>query len=99
MSLGQTDPEIKRLWIDFPKFLLGFLLLAVLANLGLFSNGLEAAISNTSDALFLVAFAGLGFEIRLEEMRETGLGPVVVLGTYLLIVSGLTYLVVAMVFP
>jgi uncharacterized integral membrane protein (TIGR00698 family) len=94
---GRLDgPErpIRQVWTDFPKFLVGFLCLAVVVNAGLLSDAVVSALRSASDALFLLAFAGLGFEIELAEMRETGLIPVGVVGVYLLVVSGLTYGVV-----
>lgn len=92
---GVADPTIGRIWTDFPKFLVGFLLLAIITNAGVLPGAVVDSIAKTSDVLFLLAFAGLGFEIHLEKMQETGLVPVGVVGMYLLVVSGLTYLLVA----
>jgi len=97
---GTTDanPGVGRIWTDFPKFLLGFLLLALLTNAGIFSDAVIDSIAKTSDVLFLLAFVGLGFEIHLKKMRDAGFAPIGVVGAYLLIVSGLTYLLVAFLF-
>jgi uncharacterized membrane protein YadS len=78
--------------------LIGFLLLAALANSGLFSDRLIDAIGHASDALFLLAFSGLGFEIQFRKIRQSGITPLLIVGIYFLIISLLTYLSVAMIF-
>jgi len=96
--VGATDPTVGRIWTDFPKFLVGFLFLAVLTNLGVIPDAGVALIEDTSSALFLLAFAGLGFEIRLAEMRTTGTVPVMVVGKHLVVVAAVTYLLVTLLF-
>jgi len=95
---GATDPAARRIWIDFPKFLLGFLGLAVLANAGVLPAPAVDSIAAASDALFLLAFAGLGLEIRVAEMRDAGLRPLGIVGAYLVIVSVATYGAVTILF-
>lgn len=73
-----------------PGFLVGFLLVAVLANVGVFSQEALAAIDTGSDALFALAFVGLGLDIRLDAMRETGIKPAFVLAVQLLTISVVT---------
>lgn len=90
----EADRSLARIWTDFPKFLVGFVLLCLLANSGILSSALTDSLGRTSDALFLLAFAGLGFEIRIEKVRETGLAPIAVVGTYLLVSSSVLYVVV-----
>lgn len=97
-GIAEADPTVGRIWTDFPKFLFGFLLLVILTNAGVLPAAVVDSIAKTSDALFLFAFAGLGFEIQLEKIRDTGLVPVGVVGAYLLVVSGLTYLLVELLF-
>ena len=93
----RTDGNsVGRVWSDFPKFLVGFATLAILANAGLLSTAAVDAIRSASDALFLLAFAGLGSEIRLREVRETGAAPFVVVGAYLLVASGVAYLLLTL---
>jgi uncharacterized integral membrane protein (TIGR00698 family) len=95
-SAAATERPVRRIWADFPKFLFGFVTLAVIVNAGLLSDAVVSTLVSASEALFLLAFAGLGFEIRLAEMRETGLIPVGVVGVYLLVVSGVTYGIVTL---
>jgi uncharacterized membrane protein YadS len=84
-----TDPEARELWAEFPKFLLGFLLVAAIANGGLLSPAAIDSITAVSDGLFLVAFVGLGLSIRIRELRSVGLAPVGVVLVHLLVVSAL----------
>ncbi|GAB6879085.1 hypothetical protein JCM17823_13590 [Halorubrum gandharaense] len=82
-----TEPEARKLWAEFPKFLLGFLLVAAVANSGLLSTAALDSIGTVSDALFTLAFVGLGLSIRLREMRKVGAAPVGVVLAHLLAVS------------
>jgi uncharacterized membrane protein YadS len=86
--------RLRGLWDAVPKFLVGFLAVAAVANAGLLSPASKASVARIGDWLFLVAFAGLGFELRLSRMRAAGLAPVAVVGTYLAVVSAAAYLVV-----
>lgn len=85
-----TEPEARRLWAEFPKFLLGFLLVAAVANSGLLSPAALASITAVSDAFFLVAFVGLGLSIRVRDLRAVGAAPVGAVLVHLLVVSALT---------
>jgi len=89
-SRSATEPGVRRLWAEFPKFLLGFLLVVVIANSGLLSAAALASITAVSDGLFLVAFVGLGLSIRVGELRTVGVTPVAALLVHLLVVSALT---------
>jgi uncharacterized integral membrane protein (TIGR00698 family) len=84
-----TDPGVRRVWAEFPKFLLGFLAVAAVANSGLLSPAALASIGRASDALFTLAFVGLGLSIRLREMREVGGAAVGAVLVHLLVVSAL----------
>ncbi|WP_128904204.1 YeiH family protein [Halorubrum amylolyticum] len=84
-----TDPGVRRLWAEFPKFLLGFLAVAAVANSGLLSPAALESIGRVSDALFTLAFVGLGLSIRLREMREVGGAAVGAVLVHLLVVSAL----------
>jgi uncharacterized integral membrane protein (TIGR00698 family) len=78
-----------------PRFLVGFVLVAALANAGALSGDALAAVGAASDALFALAFVGLGLDVRLHAMRETGLAPVAVLAAQLLAVGLVTLAAVA----
>ena len=89
-----TDPGVRRLWAEFPKFLLGFLAVAAIANSGLLSPAALESIGRVSDALFTLAFVGLGLSIRLREMREVGGAAVAAVLVHLLVVSTLALVAV-----
>jgi len=48
------------LWTKFPKFVLGFLLISLLATLGFFARPQLASLANLSRWAFLLTFAGVG---------------------------------------
>ncbi len=82
--------SLSVLWSTFPKFVIGFLLLAVLASIGVFTESQQASISNAVNWLFLLAFVGLGTEIRIQNLRRIGLTPVFVVFAAMFIASTLT---------
>lgn len=82
-----AEPGVRRLWAEFPKFLLGFLAVAALANGGLLSPAALASIGRVSDALFALAFVGLGLSIRVDDMRAVGAAPVGAVLVHLIVVS------------
>ena len=84
-----TEPSVRRLWTEFPKFLFGFLVVAAVANSGLLSTAALDSIGLVSDALFTLAFVGLGLSIRLRQLRGVGAAAVGVVLVHLLVVSAL----------
>lgn len=93
-----STSSLRRIWGRFPKFLIGFLALVALANTGVLSTEVKSALDAVSDGLFLFAFAGLGLDVRLSEMRDAGVVPVGIVGTHLVLVSALAYVVVFALF-
>ncbi|WP_306053135.1 YeiH family protein [Natronococcus wangiae] len=83
-------PSVRTLWEEFPKFVFGFLALVILSSAGVFSSAQLDSIENAYSWLFVLAFVGLGTEIRLAELRSTGLTPAVVVLAALLVASGLS---------
>ena len=83
-----------EVWSRFPKFLVGFLLLALLVNAGLVDAATRATVGTVSDWLFALAFVGLGFELNPKRLRATGLRPVGVVLAHLLLVSALSLVAV-----
>jgi len=95
-SGGPTS--LRMLWVNFPKFVLGFLVFIVLASAGVFSSGQQTSIENAVDWLFLLAFAGLGTEIRIDDLRRTGPVPALVVFATMLLVSALSLVAALAVF-
>ena len=63
------------LWQKFPKFVLGFLFISVLATYQFFNKEQVGAIANLSRWAFLLTFAGVGLRTNLRDMRKQGLRP------------------------
>lgn len=86
----ESSTSLRLLWSNFPKFVIGFLLLAVLASVGVFTDAQQTSISNAVNWLFLLAFVGLGTEIRIRNLRQIGFTPVFVVFAAMVIASALT---------
>ena len=66
------------LWQKFPKFILGFVAISVLATAGFFSAGQLTSLSNLSKWAFLPAFAGVGLRTQLRDLVDQGWRPILV---------------------
>jgi len=66
------------LWYKFPKFVLGFLFISLLATIGVFTKPQLNDIANLSRWAFLLTFAGVGLQTNIKELRKQGLRPLVV---------------------
>src|SRR5579871_991121 len=77
-SQGQAKVVTNKaafLWQKFPKFVLGFLLVSLLATVGFFDKGQIASLANLSRWAFLLTFAGVGLRTNIREMRQQGIRP------------------------
>jgi uncharacterized integral membrane protein (TIGR00698 family) len=63
------------LWQKFHKFVLGFLLISVLATYQFFNKEQIGALANLSRWAFLLTFAGVGLRTNFRDMRKQGLRP------------------------
>jgi uncharacterized integral membrane protein (TIGR00698 family) len=66
------------LWSKFPKFILGFLLISLLATVGFFAKPELLALGNLSRWAFLLTFAGVGLRTNLKELGKQGVRPFIV---------------------
>ncbi|SEG65235.1 conserved hypothetical integral membrane protein [Bryocella elongata] len=66
------------LWQKFPKFILGFMAISVLATAGFFSAGQLTSLANLSKWAFLPAFAGVGLRTQLKDLVNQGWRPILV---------------------
>jgi uncharacterized integral membrane protein (TIGR00698 family) len=66
------------LWRKFPKFVLGFLLISLLATVGFFTKPQLAAVGNLSRWAFLLTFAGVGLRTNVRELSKQGARPFIV---------------------
>ena len=75
-SRGQTqqvENKAEFLWQKFPKFVLGFLLISLLATAGLFHQAELTNLANLSRWAFLLTFAGVGLADQPSPVIEAGL--------------------------
>jgi uncharacterized integral membrane protein (TIGR00698 family) len=63
------------LWQKFPKFVLGFLLISVLATAAVFNKEQLGSLANLSRWAFLLTFAGVGLRTNIRELKAQGLRP------------------------
>lgn len=66
------------LWQKFPKFVLGFLFVSLLATLHAFDKAQVASLANLSRWAFLLTFAGVGLKTDFREIKRQGVRPFVV---------------------
>ncbi|HJZ66097.1 MAG TPA: putative sulfate exporter family transporter [Candidatus Acidoferrum sp.] len=77
-SRGQAQAignKASFLWQKFPKFVLGFLLISLLATFAVFNKDQIGALANLSRWAFLLTFAGVGLRTNFRELAKQGLKP------------------------
>lgn len=77
-SRGQAqviENKASFLWKKFPKFVLGFLLISLLATLGFFTKPQMTSLANLSRWAFLLTFAGVGLRTSLRDLGRQGWKP------------------------
>ena len=65
----QVENKAAFLWRKFPKFVLGFLLISVLATVGFFSKPQLGSLANLSRWAFLLTFAGVGLRTNFRQLK------------------------------
>ncbi|MDS0474634.1 putative sulfate exporter family transporter [Natrinema sp. 1APR25-10V2] len=93
-----SRPSVRTLWDEFPKFVLGMLALALVASTDILSATQQASLEHASNWLFLLAFVGLGTEIQLADLRNTGPVPAIVVLLALLVSSVVSLAALLLVF-
>jgi uncharacterized integral membrane protein (TIGR00698 family) len=78
------------LWQKFPKFVLGFLLISLLASLSVFNKGQIDSLANLSRWAFLLTFAGVGLRTNFKEMKKQGIRPFIVGALGEVVIAGVT---------
>jgi uncharacterized integral membrane protein (TIGR00698 family) len=77
-SRGQAlavEDKAAFLWQKFPKFVLGFLLISLLATVGFFTKAQLTSLASLSRWAFLLTFAGVGLRTSLRELGKQGWRP------------------------
>ncbi|HMH11751.1 MAG TPA: putative sulfate exporter family transporter [Edaphobacter sp.] len=87
-TTAQLENKAAFLWKKFPKFVLGFLFISLLATLGSSTNPTIAALGFTKPQLvalgnlsrwaFLLTFAGVGLRTNLKDLFKQGARPFIV---------------------
>ena len=72
---GKVGNKAAFLWNKFPKFVLGFLLISLLATVGFFAKPQLTSLANLSRWAFLLTFAGVGLRTNLRELGKQGWKP------------------------
>jgi len=100
----QLDNKAAFLWNKFPKFVLGFLVISLLATLGASSNPTIAALGfnkpqllalgNLSRWAFLLTFAGVGLRTNLKDLFKQGARPFIVGAVGEVAIAAITLLLV-----
>ena len=96
--------KARFLWQKFPKFVLGFLFISLLATLGASSNPTLATVGfskaqivslgNLSRWAFLLTFAGVGLRTDLRELFRQGARPFIVSALGEITIAALTLFLV-----
>ena len=73
-------PSASIIWHRFPKFVLGFVFVSVLASFGLFSPEIVGALTTLSKWAFAMAFFTIGLELSVRELGRLGWRPLAVYG-------------------
>jgi uncharacterized membrane protein YadS len=73
-----VENKASFLWQKFPKFVLGFLLISLLASAHFFNKDQSTALANLSRWAFLLTFAGVGLRTNFRGLRKQGIRPFVV---------------------
>jgi uncharacterized integral membrane protein (TIGR00698 family) len=100
----QVENKAAFLWKKFPKFVLGFLAISLLATLGASTNPTIAALGFTKPQLlalgnlsrwaFLLTFAGVGLRTNLKDLFKQGARPFIVGAVGEIAIAAITLLLV-----
>ncbi|MFQ6075813.1 MAG: YeiH family protein [Candidatus Bathyarchaeia archaeon] len=85
--------SVRVIWDRFPKFIIGFLLLATLNTLGLFTPAMIATSKHLYKWLFAITFAGVGLEAGIKELKAVGGKPVYIFIVATIVLTVLAYVV------
>lgn len=71
-------PSAAIIWQRFPKFVLGFVLMSILATLSFFGKAEVASLKNLQQWAFNLAFVCIGLELSFAELKQLGKKPTIV---------------------
>jgi uncharacterized integral membrane protein (TIGR00698 family) len=91
-------PSPKVIWQRFPKFVLGFILVSLLASVGAFSPALVSELNRMTQWAFALAFVSVGLEFSMTDLRTAGWRPVAVYGGATVFNTVLALIVASLIF-
>jgi uncharacterized integral membrane protein (TIGR00698 family) len=94
----EATAGITTLLREFPKFVLGFFVLAFVASAGVLSAGQVTTLESAYNWLFLIAFVGLGTELRRSVFARAGLRPIAAVFLTWSVVASVTLLLTWLLF-
>jgi len=71
-------PSLRMIWDRFPKFILGFIAMSILASTGVITPELGRTASTLTQWIFTLAFICIGLEFSVSALREAGIKPIIV---------------------
>jgi uncharacterized membrane protein YadS len=74
----EERPSAAVIWQRFPKFVLGFILLSILASVGFFTGEMVGLMKTLTKWAFAMAFFSIGLELSLKELGQMGWRPIIV---------------------
>lgn len=74
----EIDNKAAFLWEKFPKFVLGFMVVSLLASVRVFDAEQLKSLANLSRWAFLLTFAGVGLNTNFRSLLKQGAGPFIV---------------------
>jgi uncharacterized membrane protein YadS len=102
---GENEPRPgpRVIWERFPKFVIGFVIVSILASTSIFSRELAREIDTVSKWLFTLAFVAIGIDFSFSELRQAGWRPVAVYMAATvfntILALGVAYVIFGLVFP
>lgn len=77
ISAKSNSKEKVKISSLFPWFILGFLAMSLLNSFGFFSIAISTGLKNISKFLMVAALAAIGMNTNLNEMKKSGINPMI----------------------
>lgn len=97
-SGGTRTNIVADLWDNFPKFIIGFVFMISIASIGYLSQDQITSLEHAYKWLFTFAFAGLGLNIKLSDMRDTGSYPILIVSINFITISTISLIATYLIF-
>lgn len=97
-STETADGTISYLWRRFPKMIVGFVIVSVIASSGMLTDPQITAMKNIYDWLFVMAFVGLGYSITPKNVEDLRVRPLLVVLIVFVVASVGSFAAVSLVF-